>query len=216
MSLSTEIETLMATLDGLNQPTVDLKAMVEGSMLSEDDMLKRLLQKQSGLPDNEVTQKVFHSMVYGKDDSESLDTVDLEDKVKKSNAIPDSSDIKKRLKSIVKQTLSALSLLASETARSTKDVAALIAEAVAVATASANQLATMPPQPAAAAFTLLTFNARVTAVANSYSPLKVSLQPLENLEILLPDEILPSVTSTVETLVSQLNVNLQTISSIKV
>lgn len=216
MALDTQIDAIVETISSFNAPPVDVEAILKENLLTEEEIVKKLLIMQSGLPINEVTEKMYHALVYGKEASESLDNVDVKDIRKKANAMTDTSDIRKRIKTMIKETLNAVKVVSVETARSTKDSIQLTLEATAVVTAAANMLATVPPQPAASAYTLLTFNSKVKSVANSYTHLVPILPHLNNIEALVLPAAVPLITGPIETILSLLNTNLSTISALKV
>jgi hypothetical protein len=227
--LEKDVESLKKTIKELNAPPIDLRAMLE-SMISPFPLMARqflyvttyrpldLLGKERGL-------KTAHVVVYGCPETKlvggvevpfELEDVDTNSTTFYPNRMPEGSKLYEELKEKKDQFLQSLDVLAAQSGALIKNLTTLTTEMGMSAADVANKLATMPPQPAAAAYSIFAFNAKIATLATSLAPLMTALAPLTFVSILFPVAVIASVESTIDSVVVSIDTTLKSVSALKV
>lgn len=203
--LEKNIQELNDTIAGLNKPVIDLGSLIKNHLMPTRKCCKLLLMKQC----NGMDEVAAHTIVYGHPRVND-ETVDYK------YAMKESSEMYRKIEQMKTDLINSASSLANESGRAVIEEANLIAAAASSVSASADQLKTIPPQPVAAAHTLLSLNQLVTQVGTSFAKLTPILGPLAFIPLVVAEGSIDAVVSPINSTIKTLNTSLKAISAIKV
>lgn len=129
-----------------------------------------------------------------------------------ADTIPENSIMVQDIQAMVNSVKTSVNQLYEYSQKVVTDIAKFQADALQVVLAEANALATVPPQPAMAAYILKQYNDSVNAIKQSYSTFIPYLNGLTFLERVIPEGT--GIENTVESVLNVFNSNLQILNAL--
>lgn len=221
--LQKDVAHLKQTINNLAKSPVNLRKQIEEMLMSRREIAEEYIYVSGGYKQQDESsgnndgRKMAHLIVYGSPpDFKSLDDIDPEDKTVYENCMDLDSALGNMLDNAKEQFLQALDILAAQAGALIQNVAQLGTEAGMAASATANYLAAVPPQPASAAFAMFNFNTKVLTLATSLSPLMAALTPLGFLQFFVVSSSISAAETAIDSVIVMIDSNLQAISNISV
>lgn len=229
--LEKDLDHLKETIKNLSAPPVDITALLT-SLLSPIPVIAETVLYTTtfftmDLLGGDRGKKTAHLMVYGcpetvkdpvtgKERDTMLEDIDLNDTTFYKNRMPEGSKLWDDIETMIQQFFDACSYLAVQAGALVQQLAGMVEEVGMSAADVANKLATMPPQPASAAYAIFDLNNKILNLSLAFAPLMAVLAPLKFAKFLFPVAAIATVESTLDTIVVSIDTTLQAISKLKV